>query len=113
MSRKRKPWAIPTSKYTSSRRRRARKTKIQIRVHYSRDERAWDKDHRAANRPLGRDFTRQIDTALARIAKPPKPAQGYKRPVHDPRAKHQTPPTWTYGWIASSTDMAVRREAAA
>jgi len=34
-----------------------------------------------------------IDRAL----KPVKPAKGYKRPVFDPEADAQAPPTWTYG----------------
>lgn len=111
MAKRRKAWAIPKSKYASTRRRRARHTKVRILVHYGRqNEYRRDK----IDSPLRvKEWTRTIDTALARIAKPPKPAQGYKRPVHDPRAKHQTPPTWTYGWIASSTEMATRSPAAA
>ena len=114
MAKRRKAWAIPKSKYASTRRRRARHVKVRILVHYGRQGEYPNPSERKITSPLRvKEWTRTIDTALARIAKPPKPAQGYKRPVHDPRAKHQTPPTWTYGWIASSTEIAARTRAAA
>lgn len=110
MAKRRKAWAIPKSKYASTRRRRARHIKVQLSIASSGQYGSFA----LTEKPLRvKEWTGTIDKALARIARPPKPATGYKRPVHDPRAKHQTPPTWTYGWIASSADMAVRREAAA
>lgn len=100
MARRRKGM-IPTSKYASTRRRRARRTKVKLSMYVPQyPPIARDRDTRAAYKPLGvKQWTSRIDSALARIARPPKPAKGYPRPVHDPRAKRQQPVGWTYGWL--------------
>lgn len=135
MAKRRKAWAIPKSKYASSRRRRARHVKVSIRVHRGGID---PNDRRQGTAPLGpnpaaiKRWEKAIDDAIAHKREPggmvviraggrphpvvPVPGKGRTvslQPVRDPRAKHQTPPTWTYGWIASSTEIAARTRAAA
>lgn len=56
------------------------------------DANQWNRRDRVFPYSIPR-WVGMIDRAL----KPRKPAKGYPRPVFDPEADAQTPPTWHYG----------------